>query len=439
MYIPYNEADVDRLKSELTVVPKYSEDGEPVKLYDEKTSWFGVPIHHYRSLQSLANEVEDLRVDAPAQFKFKSKYWDGQEAIVDSFKTHVGHGVTGFILEAPPGAGKTVMVIAMLAHLGQRTLVVVPRSNLIRQWEERLKQHSTLQDCDIGWVEGGKGDWRGKKVVVGLVHSLVLDRYGDDFRKSFGCVVFDEVDRSVPPQTFAPAVALFPAKYRIGVSATIKRQDGMEVVFHKHIGQVLLRGAGENRMKPKILLHYFTETSGYIPSGMRKMNRRGMLISRLSVNKNRNAVIANYARLIWKSGRRTLVLSDRKEQLILLRLMLIELGIPRSEIGFYVRSLTGHNMTEKDRRKVATDCKIILATYGMIALGTDIQDLAGLIFATPQAETEQSKGRIERALEGKKTPVVVDIVDTHYRDALGWAIRRQKHYHSKGLSIKRAQ
>lgn len=41
-------------------------------------------------------------------------------------------------------------------------------------------------------------------MVIGLVHSLVRGRYGDDFRSSFGILVFDEVDRSVPPATFAP-------------------------------------------------------------------------------------------------------------------------------------------------------------------------------------------------------------------------------------------
>lgn len=331
----------------------------------------------------------------------------------------------------------TTVAIRMLSILGQRTLVVVPRSNLVKQWRERLLQFSNLKPDEIGWVEGGKGEWRDKKVVVGLVHSLVLDRYGADFRKAFGCIVFDEVDRSVPPATFSTVAALYPARYRIAMSATLKRQDGMEVVFYKHVGQVLLNGMDEGRMKPKILMHFYSQTSGYVHAGSNRMNRRGMLISRLASNPSRTHVIGRYAELIWKSGRRCLVLSDRKKQLVAIRQWLVCNGIPDKEIGYYVRNLFGNKpISEAERRRVASACKIILGTFGMIALGTDIPDLAGLIYATPQSETEQSKGRIERALAKKKEPVIVDIVDTYYNDCIRWAQKRQRHYRSQGLEVK---
>uniref|UniRef100_A0A6M3LVR9 Putative helicase n=1 Tax=viral metagenome TaxID=1070528 RepID=A0A6M3LVR9_9ZZZZ len=72
----------------------------------------------------------------------------------------------------------------------------------------------------------------------------------------------------------------------------------------------------------------------------------------------------------------------------------------------------------------------------MIALGTDIPSLSGLIYATPQSEVTQSKGRIERVLEGKKEPIVVDIVDTYYKDTMRWAKKREKSYIAEGLKIK---
>jgi hypothetical protein len=75
----------------------------------------------------------------------------------------------------------------------------------------------------------------------------------------------------------------------------------------------------------------------------------------------------------------------------------------------------------------------------MFAIGTDIQDLAGLIYATPMSETEQSKGRIERLLAGKLQPVVVDLVDTSYKMSLGWGRKREGQYSSEGLKIKKVR
>ncbi len=436
LYLPISEIDdVETLKRELTVSPKYAERDARIEMFNIQGGWFGVPLYHYRVWP--VNEIIDKRTESKIAIACITKLWPKQEEVIRRFQEELKIGRTGFILASSPGTGKTLMAIKMISILKQRTLVIVPRSNLIKQWQERLLQHSDLKRSDIGWVEGGKGDWQNKKVVVALVHSVVLDRLGVGFCKSFGCVVFDEVDRSVPPHTFAPAVCMFPAKYRIGLSATLKRQDGMEVVFQKHIGQVLIKGSDEGRMKPAVLMHHFTASSGFVYAGSKRMNRRGMLISRLAANPLRNQLIAKYAYLIWKSGRKSVVLSDRKEQLLTIKIILHEqFKIPINEIGFYVRSLRRKQFTDYDRRKSASACKILLATYGMVSLGTDIPDLAGLVYATPQSEVIQSQGRIERFLDGKKTPVVIDLIDLCYGDCQRWAQKRMEYYRSRNLEIK---
>ena len=383
--------------------------------------------------------------------KLKRKRADSRKQVKDVLRTgfsvtsigrgkYYGFTLSGdglYLLKDFTVTHNTVMAINMMSILKQKTLVIVPRSNLIKQWQERLLTYSDLKRSDIGWVEGGKGEWREKKVVIGLVHSLVLDRFTSDFKKAFGCVIFDEVDRSVPPQTFAPAVAMFPAKYRIGMSAVLKRHDGLEIIFQKHLGQVYLKGGDEGRMKPVVLIQHFTPTSGFVYPGSSRMNRRGMIISRLAANPVRTDLVANYVRLIWKSDRRCLVLSDRKIQLTNIYGRLSHRGVPAKDMGYYMRSLVGNKpVTERERRRIASDCKIILATYQMIQLGSDIPDLAGLVYATPQSHVLQAQGRIERALEGKKNPVVVDIVDTAYNDTLRWGVQRKRWYRSQGIEMK---
>jgi len=446
LYIPVKELRTGLRAAVRSLVVTSKFGGPPIPLWSgRRPGYLGVPRYYFRNVESVARTVVDeMSYGRQIVLRLTSELWDDQIGPIKKFDQCYRNGRRGFVLEAPPGSGKTVMLIKMMEMLGKTALVVVPRSNLVEQWIDRLIEHSNLSRRDIGIVEEGRGVWRGKSVVVGLVHSVVLDRYGSGFRDYFGTVVFDEVDRSVPPETFAPAVAMFPAAYRIGASATVERPDGLHVIIQKHIEQVRIRCRGKNRMKPLVVMHFFHESSGYVHMGSRKMNRRGMLLSRIASNPKRNLIICGYVKKLYDSGRRVLVLSDRKQQLVDLKTILVKrFGIPRKEIGFYVRSLpvSGKevSVSDSERRRVASACKVILATYGMFGLGTDIPDLAGLVYATPQSDVRQTKGRIERISEGKKSPIVVDIVDTYYRDALGWANARRRRYMMEGLPVKRSK
>lgn len=336
----------------------------------------------------------------------------------------------------------TVCILRMLQEIGRTALIVVPKKDLVQQWTDRIVEHTNIPRKKIGIASAGKVRYGGCKVVVGLVHTLALDRAGANFRKYFGAVVYDEVDRSMPPATFAPVVNLFPCVYRIGASAVMERQDGLETIFEKHLEQVRLRGRDTGRMKPKVLIHKFSGDSGAIWKGSRALNRRGMLLSKLSKNTARNALISRYVHLIWKSGRRLVVISDRTEQLVFLRKLCNKLKkIPLIRMGFYADKVpigSGGRKVQISKVELESNAKdkdILFATYGMMALGTDIQDLAGIIYATPQSEIKQSKGRIERICDGKKKPVVVDIVDIVYPDAVRWGYKRVQQYQSENLNI----
>lgn len=448
-YIPRNgNAElIKRLRRELTVRSRYSDKNVEIELFNDRPcDWFGVPLFHFQDLQALAHEVLDIRKTGfPIDFKFTSGYKPGQLQVVKKFVELVESGATGIILEAPPGFGKTVVLTKILSMIGRSALVVVPRSNLISQWTERLVEHSDLTEDDIGWARDGRAKWKDKKIVVGLVHTLALDRFGKEFKQNFGVTVFDEVDRSVPPQTFAPVVEMFPTRYRLGASATLERPDGLETIFQEHVGEYIVRGRPRDRMKTKVLLVRYHEGSGFVWPGSSKLNRRGMILSRLAGNFKRNQLLAYYIKLIWNSERQCLVLSDRTAQLQELKKILVAEGIPPEKIGFYVRRLPKgkkvrgkqkYQQLTQDDRDQAARCQVVMATYGMIALGTDIPELAGLVYATPQSETEQAKGRIERDLVGKQTPVVVDILDWYYEDCQNWGRKRLAHYRSQGLKVK---
>lgn len=370
-----------------------------------------------------------------------------QVGVFDKFLDKYAAGFTGYLLEARPGFGKTIMIIKMLEHINRTAIVIVPRKNLVKQWIDRFVEHSSLRRKDIGTIDGGVGNWRNKKVVVGLVHSVVMDRWGSDFKKSFGVVVYDEVHASIPPQTHAKSAAMFHAKYRIGASATTERRDKKHIIFEKHVEQCRLIGSSSGRLRPTIVRHDFEGFSGYVSPHMNARQRRGVLLSGLASNPQRNAVICEYVKMIHASGRRCVVISDRTEQLVILRHMCATVhNIPFSATGFYADmipqradngSLKKRKIKKAELLWTEENASVIFATFGKMSLGTDIADLAGMVLATPQSDVTQTKGRIERKLPGKKSPILVDIVDVAHDDAKNWWGRRCKQYNTENLRIVR--
>jgi len=448
-YFDKNDIDLESVKKSLTAVSKY--DKVQIPMYDTNScgGLIGVPRYFidYRAFPDV-KIVDKREPGSPLEVNFVGTLRENQEFLIEDFCNRLQKDYTGFLVGMPPGEGKTVIALKMFSILKTTTLVVVPRSTLIKQWKERILEYTDLSENEIGEIEGGKGVWRGRKIVVGLVHSIVLDRYGKDFKDRFGCVIFDEVDRSVPPRTFATVVSLFPAKYRVGLSATLKRTDGLSVVFEKHVGECKLRTVKAKRLKPIVLMHSFKGTSGYVYSGSSKLKRRGVILSRLANNTARTMLVARYASLIYMSDRKCVVMSDRKDQLVnIYKLLKLRFKINSTDIGFFVRSLPYNldggakrryrHLSKVEIDRVASDCKIILATYSMMAIGTDIPSLAGIVYATPQSQIIQSKGRVERVLEGKKTPVLVDIVDFDYKDCVNWWRARLSQYKREGLTVKR--
>ena len=55
--------------------------------------------------------------------------------------------------------------------------------------------------------------------------------------------------------------------------------------------------------------------------------------------------------------------------------------------------------------------RVVLGTYKMCSTGTDVPKWDTLVMATPRADVKQSIGRVLRAVDGKKQPVIFDLVD----------------------------
>ncbi|WP_122745978.1 DEAD/DEAH box helicase family protein, partial [Pseudomonas viridiflava] len=95
------------------------------------------------------------------------------------------------ILCAPTAFGKTVSAAALIAARGINTLVLVHRTELLRQWQERLQAFLGVGDGVVGILGGGKAKLTG---IIDIAVMQSLSRKGEisDKVKNYGQVIVDE-------------------------------------------------------------------------------------------------------------------------------------------------------------------------------------------------------------------------------------------------------
>lgn len=427
--------NIEEFKEAFTFKPKY-EDSQSVCTAMRKNGAWGFPRNSEIPEGAVVVDETTLGVKIPKPVEFLGEMFDYQETAILAFMENTKRGKFDLILSAATGAGKTVMLIKMWTLAQVPLLVIVPKSDLIEQWRERIKKFTGLEDEDIGLARQNTCSYKGKVVVLGMLHSICKDKYSEDFKNHFGMVVFDELHK-LGARTFSQAGGLFPARYRLGATATLRRPDGMSDIFYSHLGNEVVKPKKGDQPEPKIIVVKYGVSSGKIPGWARKkMQRRGLLFSLLCSNVDRTDWIAYYTNELYKTGRQILVLGERIAQLksIISLLTSGRYGVPLKEVGLYIGKTS-----PKRREEIAEKCKIIVATTSMLSLGTDIPTLRGLVFATPLADAEQAIGRICRFSLETFRPVVIDMVDNRHKDCFIWSRARLSLYDRKGWEVVYAE
>ena len=434
----YSKADLRELpflRATLTVRSKFG--GDPIEIFNETSEEFGVPRYFKIPDKCLSPNINlewsDCRaLGTPTALKFVGTPRDYQEPVLAEMQeSYFAHKRDSCILNLETGAGKTCLAIHTICTLGTTALVIVPKSDLIEQWRDALLEFTSIQPNEIGTVQQDTCEYEGKKVVIGMVHSICKDKYPQAFKDYFGLLVIDECHRSAAP-TFSQICKMFPAKYRLGVSATVARQDGLDIIFRLHLGRTEIKLQGSTQPIPKVLVFKYAGFSGMVPKYLRDVtHKKAGLMTLLAENQDRNEKIAHMAFQLANGGRQTAILSERKKMLGGIRKVLIETyHMPPKKVGVYISATP---KTEKAR--IVKECDIILATTKMLNEGTDIPTLRALILATPLTDPTQPAGRIRRRLEGVKEPIIIDILDTKYPESKRWYKSREKWYREKNCEI----
>jgi len=150
---------------------------------------------------------------------------DYQRDAADSF----WHGGSGVVV-LPCGAGKTLVGAAAMAHARATTLILVTNTVSARQWKDELVRRTSLTEDEIGEYSGAVKEIR--PVTIATYQVLTMKRKGVyphlellDAR-DWGLIVYDEV-HLLPAPIFRMTADL-QARRRIGLTATLVREDGRE-------------------------------------------------------------------------------------------------------------------------------------------------------------------------------------------------------------------
>lgn len=165
---------------------------------------------------------------------------DYQKDAADVF--YAGGDVRGGsgVIVLPCGAGKTIVGIATMARMQKSTLVLTTGTTAVRQWHREILDKTGLSEHDVGEYTG---ETKNIAAVTLATYQILTyrDSKTDEFphfklfdQRDWGLIIYDEV-HLLPAPVFR-ITAQIQARRRLGLTATLIREDGREADVFSLIG-----------------------------------------------------------------------------------------------------------------------------------------------------------------------------------------------------------
>ncbi len=340
------------------------------------------------------------------------------------------------VIVAPAGSGKTVMGLELIARRQQPALILVHRKQIMDQWIDRIQTFFGIAKAHIGRI-GGAQNKIGEKVTVAMMQTLA--RHGDlrDLQKRFGTIIIDECHH-IPAKTFREVVSQLNARYCYGLTATPKRQHKDEKLIYLFIGDIVAELAdeplglptttdNENRVSERTVTIHTTALE--VPFSFTADNYQ-LLARIVAFDQSRNRLVLDDIRHSVTAGKKTLVLSERKEHLEVLNMYLK--GAAETII------ITGDDSAASRKSKFAQiisgHYQVIFATGQLLGEGLDLPDIQAIVMAFPLAFEGKLKQYVGRIRGVQKT--VYDYHDDKTPFLDRQFKKRKKYYEKSGFALK---
>lgn len=292
------------------------------------------------------------------------------------------------ILSMYCGFGKTITSINLACSIKLKTLVIVNKLVLIKQWEESIKRFcpdakickvtpkTILQDADFY-----------------IINAINAEKMEKNFFNDIGTVIVDEA-HLIMAQRISKSLHCISPRYLIGLTATPYRPDGLDDLLTFYFGKEKVIRELYRKHKVYKVNTNFTPDVEYTNQGRVCWNS---ILDSQAKNKDRNNLILD---IITKhNDRNFLVLVKRVDQGFFLEKKL-------NEMGETATSLLGSN------QKFDISSRILIGTCSKIGTGFDHPKLDTLLLASDVEEYFiQYLGRCMRTEVG--IPVIFDLVDNY--------------------------
>jgi hypothetical protein len=384
-------------------------------------------------------DVEDLR-DYPTQFEFTQftedtfsdqtwpvghpqagqpiRFRDYQVEIINNFLTNPQS-----IQEIATGAGKTIMTAALSKSVEQygRSIVIVPNKSLVTQTEADYKNLG----LDVGVYFGDRKEfgrthtictWQSLNVLLKNTQAGVGDYTIGDFVEDVVLVMVDEVHMAKADALKTLLTGVFArVPIRWGLTGTIPKEDYEKVSIFCSLGTVVGKLSASELQEAGHLANCHVNIVQMVDHVEYRDYQSELKY--LVTTTERLAYLAKMIDSI-KEGGNTLILVDRIETGKILQAelsTLYSLLKDKPDVAFVSGSTkAGDRKDEYDEIATSTN-KIIIATYGVAAVGINIPRIFNLVLIEPGksfVRVIQSIGRGIRKAEDKDFVQIWDITST---------------------------
>ena len=352
---------------------------------------------------------------------------DQELAIIEMLQHNIG------VLCAPTAFGKTVAAAALIARRGINTLILVHRTDLLKQWQERLKSFLGVSKGVVGTIGGGKAKPTGK-IDIAVMQSLSRQGEVSSLVENYGQVIIDECHH-VGATSFNDILKRVKAKYVLGLTATPIRRDGQQPIIFMQCGPIRYTALKSDSAPTDLeVIPRMIDKPIALPQDAAIQDVFRYIIS----DKERTEAVATEVINAFNLGRKVLVLTERTDHLDAI-LSALDGKLPPPFV------LHGR-ISKKQRAKVIKELdelpldapRVLLATGKLVGEGFDHPPLDTLVLAMPISWTgtlQQYAGRLHREHATKTDVKIIDFVDTGHPALLRMWAKRQRGYRAMGYKI----
>jgi len=347
----------------------------------------------------VAHDFVDNRHELPAiQFSFNAALRKHQtNAVAAVEKKDFG------VIVAPPGTGKTVIGLKIIADKQQPALIVVHRKQLLDQWIERIESFLGIPKKEIGIIGQGKAKLGADKITVATIQSL--PKHIETIQDKFGAILIDECHH-IPAESYRTTVGKLNSVYCYGLTATPFRKYNDDKLIFTYLGDIITEIRPEEIEDYKRANIIVRNTTLHVPYNS-KTDSFETLSQILIHDTARNRLIVNDVSAELNQGKREVIITEREEHIETLNLLL--------KSNYETITLSGDDSDSSKKAKWKTlsegNFQVLITTGQYFGEGSDIQHISTLLLAYPFAfhgKLIQYIGRVQRS---EINPTIYD-----YRD-----------------------